>query len=98
MVSTGTWSDTKNLTRQGPLIIFAFNHSTGVTCHVQGTVGTSGAMKLDNYIIAPVETVRVLSFKLTYTYWSDVTTPVGWTWSLPFTIQKNGRSFRTDLS
>ena len=26
--------------------------------------------------------------------WVDVTPPTGWTWSLPFTVQKRGRTFR----
>jgi hypothetical protein len=37
---------------------------------------------------------KIVLFRPKALSWKDINPPAGWTWSLPFTIQQKGRSFR----
>jgi len=61
----GTWEQT-SATATGTGGYFRIYDSSGTTCHVQGTVGTSGTdVILDNTSINAVQDVRITSFTLT---------------------------------
>lgn len=61
---SGTWSDVG--TAAGTIGHFRIKDSTGTTCHIQGTVGTSGAdMIVDNTSIGVGQTITVNTFTLT---------------------------------
>jgi hypothetical protein len=60
----GTWSATASAS--GTAGHFRIKDSAGTTCHMQGTVGTSGAdLNLDNTSINSGQTVTVNTFTLT---------------------------------
>jgi len=61
---SGTWSVAASGT--GTAAHFRIKDSGGTTCHLQGTVGTSGTdMIIDNTSIASGQTVTVSTFTLT---------------------------------
>lgn len=60
----GTWSGAAS--NSGTAGYFRIVDSAGTTCHMQGTVGTSGAdMTIDNTSINSGQTVTVTSFSIT---------------------------------
>jgi hypothetical protein len=60
----GTWSATASAS--GTAGYFRIVDASGTTCHMQGTVGTSGAdMTIDNTSINSGQTVTVTSFSIT---------------------------------
>jgi hypothetical protein len=62
---SGTWQDT-SANAAGTADHFRIYESTGTTCGLQGTVGTSGEdLNLDNDVIAVGQQVTVTSFTLT---------------------------------
>jgi len=61
----GTWQDT-SADATGTAAHFRIYDSSGVTCHIQGTVGLgSGDLSLDNTSIATGQTVTINTFTLT---------------------------------
>ena len=61
----GTWQDA-SADATGTAAHFRIYDSTGVTCHVQGTVGLgSGDLSLDNTSIAVGQVVTISTFTLT---------------------------------
>lgn len=61
----GTWSDA-SADATGTAGYFRIYDSVGTTCHVQGTVGTSGTdMTVDNTSFAMGQTFTISSFTLT---------------------------------
>lgn len=64
---SGTWQDT-SADAAGTVAHFRIYESTGVTCHIQGTVtisGGGGDMTLDNNVLALAQSVSITSFTLT---------------------------------
>jgi hypothetical protein len=62
---SGTWQDT-SADAAGTAAHYRLYASDGTTCHIQGTVGTSGAdLNLDNTNIAAGQSVTVTQFDLT---------------------------------
>jgi hypothetical protein len=60
----GTWSGTGSAA--GTAAHFRITDTAGTTCHMIGTVGTSGAdLNLDNNVIAISQTINITSFTLT---------------------------------
>lgn len=61
--NSATWSGTASAS--GTATYFRILDSSGSTCHMQGTVGTSGAdLVLDNTSINSGQTVQITSFTL----------------------------------
>ena len=57
----GTWTGTAS--GSGTAIVFRIKDSAGTTCHVQGTVGTTGTdLILDNNVLAVSQTINVTTF------------------------------------
>ena len=62
---SGTWSDT-SADASGTAAHFRIYDSAGTTCHIQGTVGTSGTdMIVDNTAFAAGQSFTISSFTLT---------------------------------
>lgn len=62
---SGTWQDT-SADATGTAAHFRIYDSGGTTCHVQGSVGTSGAdLNLDSTSITAGQSVTITSFTLT---------------------------------
>jgi hypothetical protein len=61
----GTWADT-SADATGTAAHFRIHNSAGTVCHIQGTVGTSGAdMIVDNTSFTATQSFSVTSFTLT---------------------------------
>jgi len=61
----GTWNDT-SADATGTAAHFRIYDSAGTTCHLQGTVGTSGSdLNLDSTSITAGQSVTITSFSLT---------------------------------
>lgn len=61
---SGTWSVAASAS--GTAAHFRIKDSTGTTCHLQGTVGTSGTdMIIDNTSVNSGQTITISSFTLT---------------------------------
>ncbi len=61
----GVWSET-SADAAGTAAHFRIYASDGTTCHIQGTVGTSGCdLNLDNVVIALAQVVTISAFGLT---------------------------------
>ena len=64
-VLSGTWQDA-SADATGTAGHFRIYDSTGTTCHMQGTVGTSGTdMTIDNTSVAAGQQVNITAFSLT---------------------------------
>ena len=62
---SGTWQDS-SADATGTAAHFRIYDSGGTTCHIQGTVGTSGAdLNLDSTSITSGQSVTITSFSLT---------------------------------
>lgn len=62
---SGTWQDT-SADATGTAAHFRIYDSAGTTCHLQGTVGTSGAdLNVDNTSFAATQSFTITSFSLT---------------------------------
>lgn len=62
---SGTWQDT-SADASGTAAHFRIYDSAGTTCHVQGSVGTSGAdLNLDSVSITAAQSVTITSFTIT---------------------------------
>ena len=60
----GTWQDT-SADASGTAAHFRIHDSTGTTCHIQGTVGTSGCdMNLDSVSFTAGQSFTITSFTL----------------------------------
>lgn len=61
---SGTWSDA-TADNSGTIGHFRIHDSTGTTCHMQGTCGTSGDLTTDSATTTAGQTVTVNTFTLT---------------------------------
>lgn len=60
----GTWTGTAS--GSGTAIVFRIKDNAGTTCHMQGTVGTTGTdLVLDNNVLATSQTINITTFALT---------------------------------